>query len=89
MTKALAFVLLCILLHTHADTISRHTLDLSAYLGRVTQCPAFSTSNADNSACIMPIYFFYINTKKLAERVVFDAYDMTKVHYIHLYSFHL
>ena len=58
MTKALAFALLCILLYTHADTISRHTLDLSAYLGRVTQCPAFSTSNADNSACICIAGYF-------------------------------
>lgn len=44
-------LLMYVIMHGYAGIISRHSLNLGSYRGRVTQCPLGSTSNVDSSAC--------------------------------------
>ena len=66
MPRLVTLALLCVLLRVHAATISYHSLDLTAYLGRVTACPAHSTSNPDNTACICLAGYFRSGTACVA-----------------------
>ena len=51
-------VLLLILYHLHAETITFKDVPLTDYAGRVEACPGFSTSNADFSGCVCIAGYF-------------------------------
>lgn len=64
MSKVLLCVILCgfgHVVHCADELISWHDMNLSAYRGRVTQCPMNMTSNADDSACVCLPGFYKVD----------------------------